>query len=204
MAIDLDMVEQEREAFLRRTRAQLTPAIWFAAWLMVFRNQGGRIQDTSKGNYQSPGVVLTGGIGTGLDIGVEPVPSQPDYGYKGFRRWTPTTWAGGIPAGYGSLSLELFVIPDLFGFTPTSDLPYASGNTRPGWQWGHTEVFILRKHTDGRGLHAWTNKTSGIYSFRDVDALMYDGSAQQLLEQLEKQLGISRRPRNSRGRYAIE
>jgi len=186
--------DENRKSFLQSSHAVLTPPIWYAAWLAIYVVNGGRVSRHFDSDYQNPGIVIDGAIHNGGNtIRAQSAPSHSDYSFLGFNKWMPTRGPIFIPAGYGSGALELFILPDALGYKGHEDFLRGSrGDDRPGWEWGHTAVFTLKKVSDSRRFEAWTNRPENARNYSDINKLILNGTTHRFLAQLETYLDSGR------------
>lgn len=177
--------------FLDQTRAIQIPVAIRALWLMTLVNQGDaeKVWPT-KANYASEGS-NTHEHGSQWLPTVWPIEEIEVDGEWKTRRLP-------IPPGFGSTSLDLMVLPELV--TPSLDpVPSTSAretynsprihdredevldtvDSRPGWEWGHTEVVTLQR--SGKSFHASkSDESSPIYLHRDVQHAIQTQDVEEL------------------------
>lgn len=163
----------ERTLFLQKSNAVPTSPELYALWLSLAVNQAGRTARVQvyPSNYTDKARVING------------KPAVTPYEDLGQSRWTPTSYGPQIPAGYGSQALELMVLVN--GDQATTRLAHTTGDRRKGWEWGHTEVFIIEANNDAAyGLLASTNKEGRLESYADVEAIRKQYSIPELIDML--------------------
>lgn len=188
--------EHERSAshryrFLKETRCIPTPTTVYALWVATFIEQGGSISWSSGSNYMEPGIILSGGFGEGIEpLHAIPGHETPSYEDRGFIKWMPTTWsnATSIPTGYGALSLELMILPDMLSVS-LANVSRSIRSHRPGWEWGHTQVFTLKTSESGPyGLDAWTNQPRSVNMHPDVLAILESSKPDELARNFNEEM----------------
>lgn len=183
---DSDRMDQERTDYLRLSEAVPTPMEAYALWLSVWESQQGRngkkISNIVDSDYNTKSRIF-GNRNTVKGKGESILDSgTPAYDDISWDRWTPTNGNMLIPTGYGSGSLELFIMPDIV----PQHMASTSGDHREGWEYGHTTVYILERDENSfSGWKATTNDRS-IGSYRDVEAYRKGKSIQQLAEALSR------------------
>lgn len=171
-------LQRRRVEYLEDSQAVPTPMEAYALWVAVYKSQGGEV---SRGTYNYNQLATVFGNrsrqkGTGSLVDTE---TRYDYEDISWDRWTPTSPDVGIPAGYGSGSLEVFVLPDVVD----QPLFSATNDDRAGWEWGHTTVYTLQRDPESGKLVAWTNERHP-QSYTDVDQYIRGKSVQELTEAL--------------------
>lgn len=174
----LDKEGKARLAYLKDTAAIPTPMEAYALWVSVYEAQGGIVKSYDS-NYNSFGNVISSDP--------EVKAKNFDYASLAWNRWTPTKGNVPIPAGFGSQRLQLFILPDVV------DQPLRKAENkrtpgrpddRPGWEWGHTAVYILERTEEG-GLRATTNQRS-VTTYSDVDQYRRGKSVAELMGAFRK------------------
>ena len=186
--LDDDFEEKKRLQFLKETKAVPTPMEAYALWVSIYEANGGSVR-TSDADYNSKGYVFGNRNVHTSNGGKVDASSVIEYEDLGWDRWTPTQPAEQIPAGYGSLSMEIFLLPDVV----EQNLYPATRDSRKGWEYGHTDVYILRrddKDPSGIGLIAETNNDY-VRSYKDVDSFRKGKSVSELMAALQK-VSVSR------------
>jgi len=170
---DFEVMEQDRLDYLTDTAAVPTPLEAMALWVAVWEAQGGSKVEAYDHSYNQPQVTVLEGTFKGSTMSYDfaksagipddmlDMSSEVNYASLGQSHWTPTRADVQIPAGYGSLSLSLFMVVD-----DTTELHAATYDNRRGWEWGHTEVFTLAYN--GKRFVADTNQDYTIRMARDV------------------------------------
>ena len=163
------MEAQRRESMERRiqqdhfaSRAELvkTSVELYALWLMVYLDQGGR-KITHSYDYSF------------YSIGMQ-TPTISVYS-SSYRSNTIH-----VPQGYGSGSMNLLIFPDI---TPQIVLKSADGQWK---DWGHSQVFTLRKARFG--MEADTNQSYLIKSYSDVeDVILRHGTIENLVKHITRE-----------------
>jgi hypothetical protein len=186
---DGDIMEEDRLAYLTDTAAVPTPLEAMALWVAVWEGQGGAKVEPYDHNYSQPQVTVLEGAFKGSTMSYDfaksagipddmlDMSSEVNYASLGQKHWTPTSADVQIPAGYGSLSLTLFMVVD-----DTTELRAATHDSRRGWEWGHTEVFTLSYN--GKRFVADTNQNYTIRMARDVVELARTESINSLAARL--------------------
>lgn len=175
-----EQLRRQRVEYLEDSKAVPTPMEAYALWVAVYKSQGGKI---SPGTYNYNQLATVFGNqsrqkGTGSPVNAE---TRPDYEDISWDRWTPTSPDVPIPAGYGSGSLELLVLPDVVD----QPLYQATDDHRAGWEWGHTSVYTLKRDSESGKLVAWTNEKRP-QSYKDVDQYIRGKSLQELTDALSR------------------
>lgn len=183
---DSDRMNEERADYLRLSEAVPTPMEAYALWLSVWESQQGRngkkISNIVDSDYNTKSKIF-GNRNTVRGKGESILDSgTPAYDDISWDRWTPTNGDMLIPTGYGSGSLELFIMPDVV----PQHMMSTSGDSREGWEYGHTTVYVLERDENSfSGWKASTNDRS-VGSYRDVEAYRKGKSIKQLAEALSK------------------
>jgi hypothetical protein len=140
--------QMTRLLFLQDSRAVPTPIAAYAL-VVELAERAGRSLYKSDYNYARQGSV-----------------SRTDFSWE---HWTPTAGGHEIPALYGSMALDLLILPDVVNQSLTPAVP-----GRRGWEFGHTTVTSIRKNESGVFVSE-TNKGDFIYdtltTHPDVEAL---------------------------------
>lgn len=173
---------EDRVDFLKSSKAVPTPMEAYALWLSIYKTQGGKVQKEIYGDYNTSSTVIGEGNRIAHRGGPVNEDTKFDYGNISWDRWTPTVNGGQIPAGYGSMAMEIFIMPDVTNQRSTP----ATDDHRKGWEFGHSEVFILRRDDNdptGIGLIAETNSTR-VKSYHDVEKYVRGKSISQLMANL--------------------
>lgn len=160
--------KRNRAAFLRVTNAQPTPVAFYAAWLCAWLKSGGTVTHPRDYDYASIGTVMAGDSVISDPNAAPPftpkVPPTDPYKHLGISKWTPTSSTNTpIPTGYGSMALELLIVPQLV----TIPTQHTSTDIRDGWEWGHSTVLTLIRQ--GTTIIATTNHPDVVASYPDVD-----------------------------------
>lgn len=178
--------KRERAEYLQGSEAVPTPMEAYALWLTVWEDQQGRngkkISHVGDYPYENKARVFgedntVQGDGESIKDGI-----KLEYNSLGWKRWTPTNGNERIPAGYGSMALDLFIMPDVV----PQHLGAATSDHRKGWEFGHTTVYVLeRDSTTPSGYRATTNAHS-VTSFKDVEEYRRGRSVKQLVDGLSR------------------
>jgi hypothetical protein len=72
-----------------------------------------------------------------------------------------------IPTSYGALSVRLLIPANVIDVSEDS----TSGDSRPGWEWGHSTVYRLGTTLSGE-LVATTNNPRDVDSFLDIERII--------------------------------
>jgi hypothetical protein len=188
----LDVQEKLRFKYLKSTAAVPTPIAAMALWVAVWEAQTGEEVHMYRDGSQQLKVTVTAGVLEGAtmtytaakDAGIEDkdLLMNPNVSYKdlSWRNWTPTRLDVRIPPGHGTNGLSLFMV--LGDQTP--DLQRATMKHTPGWEWGHTEVFVLGR--DENGLFAETNAPLLMFG-QDVVEMARNNTIEALLRRLHPQ-----------------
>jgi len=161
-----------RVAFLKESKAVPTPKEAYALWVALYEAQGGKVFHKAS-NYD-----------TALTFSPEPKEAGTYLSkeYLSGDCWMPTEKpTRGIPAGYGSNSMTIMLLPES---ASAKDFP-ATEDKREGSQWGHSTVFaIVPDPMSKYGFRAWTNKTNSlmIHSYSDIDSLTKGKDVQDLIQ----------------------
>lgn len=168
-----------RYNYLNNAEAIPTPMEAYALWLSVYESQGGKVRNYMEQDYETP--YKTFGKNNTAYGKLNEDDLKPEYSKIGFSRWTPTKSVASIPAGYGSAALELLILPDAVN----QPLIASGEDRRKGWEWGHTQVFILEKTDDSpSGFFAHTNQQQSISTYKDVESYRKGKTIKQLMESL--------------------
>lgn len=157
----------DRTRFLRDTAAVPTHPVALALWVAVWEAQTGKRVTGFGRSYVRETVTVKDGLFAGASMGKDDaakagIPASSTtpnemFSYDNFswRHWTPTAGGYQIPAGYGSMALDLLILPDMVD----QPLTPATTDRRPGWAWGHTNVMVLKKDRRGPGGYSaeWTS-----------------------------------------------
>jgi hypothetical protein len=175
---DLGLEEELRSVFLNNSNAIHTPIEVTALWIALYLDQGGKIREVRNRKYTTRGVMINSDENGNL------IKSKGDGSREDLTQtdWLITESSGDdIPAGYGSMSLILTIPPTI----TNQDMRPATDDSRPGWEFGHTEVrqFIVDK-SSRYGLRAETNAKL-IYSYTDIEALIKKKSIKKLIKDVQ-------------------
>lgn len=173
---------EDRVDFLKHSKAVPTPMEAYALWLSIYKAQGGQVKKEIYGDYNTSSSVMGEGNKIAHHGGPVDETTKFDYENISWNRWTPTANGGQIPAGYGSLAMQIFIMPDITNQKVRS----ATDDHRRGWEFGHSEIFILRRDDNdptGIGLIAETNSTR-VKSYYDVEKYIKGKSVSQLMANL--------------------
>jgi hypothetical protein len=188
----LDVQEKLRFKYLKSTAAVPTPIAAMALWVAVWEAQTGEEVRMYRDGSQQLKVTVTAGALEGAtmtytaakDAGIEDkdLLMNPNVSYKdlSWRNWTPTRLDVRIPPGHGTNGLNLFMV--LGDQTP--DFQRATLKCDPGWEWGHTEVFVLGR--DENGLFAETNAPLLMFG-QDVVDMARNNTIEALVRRLHPQ-----------------
>ena len=137
---------QQREDFLINCDAVPVTSQLYAAWLVLYMSQGGKVTQSRPSKLPKP-------------------MSKQDYSAT---YMTPQRSFATIPSGYGSSSMRLLLIRNLAG----GDLSATSGDKRSGYEYGDTRVQTIElvKRIGGIGLLATTNQPYMVEVFSDVES----------------------------------
>lgn len=161
-----------RVEYLGNSRSIPTPVEVYAIWIELYVRQGGEIRVLNRDYVQTAYVDERGNTyhregDTNTEIA---------YDNRGWSNWSPTVNVP-IPAGYGSNSLTLLILPEVIN----QDLRHARDDWRDGWEWGHSTVMtILRSKTSESGFSVETNQRDA-YSYNDVEKIRREMSLEQML-----------------------
>lgn len=150
---------KNRTKYLKDAEAVPTPMEVYALWLSVYESQGNKIPESKipLGAYNSLGNVISDDE--------ELKEKRITHKSIAWKRWTPTKGGTPIPPGYGSAHLEILVLSDLVD----QPLDKTTNDKRPGWEYGHSIVYVLRHDPSSpSGYRAETN-SSRIKTFSDVE-----------------------------------
>jgi hypothetical protein len=191
---------QERTEYLTNSAAIPTPMEAYALWLAVWEKQGNKPAKSFSDTYHVPYVTILDGAfknsvmtyETAKSAGIpdELISRNMNYNYENFaaRDWTPTRGGYNIPAGYGSYALKLFILPDVV----EQSLASATNDWRDGWEWGHTNVFILVSDANGPGgFRAETNSRNTPSFSRDIVDMARSMSISSIAKLLHERKALS-------------
>jgi hypothetical protein len=188
-----------REEYLEATSAVVTPLEAMALWVAVWESQQQTKVRVREGNtyYNGPMCTVLHGAFAGTTMSYTNATEQgiPDsdlkifndinYSTFGWYNWTPTVGGIRIPAGFGSSRLDLLILPDAIN----QPLDPATDDSRPGWEWGHSNVYILKLDSSSpNGFRASTNQSPRSLHFpEDVVKLARRSRVRDLAESLKPQ-----------------
>lgn len=84
--------------------------------------------------------------------------------------------------------MDLLIFEDLVNI----NLRPTSGDKRPGWEYGHTAVYVLKKGDGPFGLCARTNKLGYVWSYLDVEDVLLGDSVGLLADAYHQRLKMLR------------
>lgn len=181
-----ELGRQARTRYLEQSAAVPTPMEAYALWLALYRAQGGIVQENPVGEYSR--TALINEFDTAFRGAGEPLdPQNVDYNSLAWNRYTPTRNGGKMPPLYGSSSLELLLLQDVVqqDLAKGQDLEDGSVDTRKGWEWGHSRVYILKRDPRSPyGFRAETNSPHPVKTYTDVERFLKGKSLPNIINLL--------------------
>lgn len=155
---DYETQDEDRFEYLRSSKAVPTDKALYALWVEIYTRQGGKLVERDKYSaryWQSVGVEDENG-NVWMNPSDEPI-TEYSWADRGIRSWTPTVLGHIIPTGYGASGMTItYFTEDGRYYQPEPSSHYY--DTRPGWEWGHTMVYVIYPDpTSKTGFGAYTN-----------------------------------------------